>query len=105
MKRSIACFLLLLMTACILSAAEPIAVQPAVKAYDTVYYRSGHAFYRTPDESEYAGRIKSVVPSTALPAENNEANIPCKDAPFVLLDDGIALLLNGEWQFFRPDQP
>ena len=102
MKRIILCLLLLCITACISSAAESNAEQPAVMAFDTLYYRSGHAFYRTPDESEYAGRIESVVPSTALPAENNEANIPCKNAPFVLLDDGIALLLNGEWQFFRP---
>lgn len=102
MKRIIACLLLFFLTACMLSAAESNAAQPAVKAYDTVYCWSGHAFYRTPDESEYAGRIESVVPETEKPVENNEANVPCQDAPFVLLDDGIALLLNGEWQFFRP---
>lgn len=102
MKRIIACLLLLFLTACMLPAAESNAAQPAVKAYDTVYCWSGHAFYRTPDESEYAGRIESVVPETDKPVENNEANVPCQDAPFVLLDDGIALLLNGEWQFFRP---
>ena len=102
MKQIIACLLLLFFTACMLTPAESDAPQPAVKAYDTVYCWSGHAFYRTPDESEYAGRIESVVPETEKPAENNEANVPCKDAPFVLLDDGVALLLNGEWQFFRP---
>lgn len=102
MKRIIACLLLLFLTACMLPAAESNVAQPAVKAYDTVYCWSGHAFYRTPDESEYAGRIESVVPETDKPVENNEANVPCQDAPFVLLDDGIALLLNGEWQFFRP---
>ncbi|MBR4905290.1 MAG: hypothetical protein IKZ44_00365 [Clostridia bacterium] len=102
MKRIIACVLLLILTACMSSPAESNAPQPAVKAFDTVYCWSGHAFYRTPDESEYAGRIESVVPESEKPAENNEANVPCKDAPFVLLDDGVALLLNGEWQFFRP---
>jgi hypothetical protein len=103
MKRIIACLLLFFFTACMLTTAESNAAEPAVRAFDTVYCWSGHAFYRTPDESEYSGRIQSVVPETEKPAENNEANVPCKDAPFVLLDDGIALLLDGQWIFFKPE--
>lgn len=103
MKRIIACLLLLLLTACMPSAAESNAAQPTVRAFDTVYCWSGHAFYRTPDESEYTGRIRYTVPQTTLPTQNYEANISCQNAPFVLLDDGIAVFVNGEWQLFNPE--
>lgn len=108
MMKKIRAMIALLLTAaslCGIAAIGPARANavPVVKAVDTLWYGSGRAFYRMPDESEYYGRIETMAPKTALPTRNSEANFDCVGAPYVLLDDGLALLYGGQWQLFLPD--
>ncbi|MBQ1632376.1 MAG: hypothetical protein II049_06095 [Clostridia bacterium] len=106
MKKRILMILMLLMlfAACYPAGSKTVEVQPApaVLIGKYTYYWTGIEVKELP-EGAVSGRIGSVVPETVVPTHSDEANIDCLDAPYIYLDDGIALYLNGQWIFFRPE--
>lgn len=96
--------ILLLLTGCSAGKAETIEAQPtpAVLIGNYTYYWTGIEVKELPDRG-VSGHICSVVPATSMPTRRDEANIGAEDAPYIYLDDGIALLLNGQWIFFKPE--
>lgn len=74
---------------------------PMIVVDNTVYYWTGEELTETPSEKEYSGYIESIVPENRRPTKNNEANLPCLNAPYVVLDDGVALFYNQKWFIFQ----
>ncbi len=105
-KRMIVLFALIFAAACIPIKNAPIEGKrqpaPAVLIGAYLYCWTGIEVKEIPEEAA-SGRIRSVVPSSVVPACRDEANIDCLNAPYVYLDDGIALLLDGKWIFFKPE--
>ena len=79
----------------------PNVLTPMIVVGNTVYYWTGEELTETPSEKEYSGYIKSIVPENRRPTKNNEANLPCLNAPYVVLNDEVALLYNQQWFLFR----
>ena len=105
-KRWIVLLLLVCMIACLPKSNPSVEAEPrptpAVLIGNYTYYWTGLEVKELP-EGGYSGRIGSVVPATAMPTHKDEANVGSPDAPYIYLDDGVALLLDGQWIFFRPE--
>ena len=80
----------------------PNVLTPMIVVDNTVYYWTGEVLTETPSEKEYSGYIESIVPENRRPTKNNEANLPCLNAPYVVLNDEVTLLYNQKWFLFRP---
>ena len=78
----------------------PNVLTPMIVVDNTVYYWTGEELTETPSEKEYSGYIESIVPENRRPTKNNEANLLCLNAPYVVLDDKIALLYSKRWFLF-----
>lgn len=106
MKKLLIVFLLtVLFTACAVNADAAVEVKPQPPAAligNYTYYWTGIEVRELPPR-EISGRIGSVVPATAMPTHPNEANVGSPNAPYIYLDDGVALLLDGQWIFFKPE--
>ena len=79
----------------------PNVLTPMIVVDNTVYYWTGEELTETLSEKEYSGYIESIVPENRRPTKNNEANLPCLNAPYVILNDGVALLYNQKWFLFQ----
>lgn len=79
----------------------PNVLTPMIVVDNTVYYWTGEELTETLSEKEYSGYIESIVPENRRPTKNNEANLPCLNAPYVVLNDGVALLYNQKWFLFQ----
>ena len=87
--------ILFCMAACQQDIADtPDALSPAIMIDGIIYYSLGKEWETDPAESSYSGRVTSVVNVHELPTKNEEANILCLDTPYVILDDGVAVLFN-----------
>lgn len=80
----------------------PNVLTPMIVVDNIVYYWTGEELTETPSEKEYSGYIESIVPENRRPTKNNEANLPCLNAPYVVLNDEVTLLYNQKWFLFRP---
>ena len=79
----------------------PNVLLPSVMINGKIYYLFGEEAATVPDENSYSGRIKSVVSLTEFPTKDDEANFEPVDSPYVLLDDGNAIVwFNGRWMLF-----
>lgn len=79
----------------------PNVLTPMIVVDNTVYYWTGEELTETPSEKEYSGHIESIVPENRRPTKNNEANLPCLNAPYVVIDDEVALFYNQKWYLFQ----
>lgn len=79
----------------------PNVLTPMIVVDNTVYYWTGEELTVSPSEEEYSGYIESIVPENRRPTKNNEANLPCLNAPYIDLDNGVALLYNQKWYIFQ----
>lgn len=80
----------------------PNVLTPMIVVGNTVYYWTGEELAASPSEKEYSGYIESIVPENRRPTKNNEANLTCLNAPYVVLNDEVALFYNQKWFLFRP---
>lgn len=79
----------------------PNVLSPAVMVDDVMYVLLGEELDTAPLESSYSGKITSVVKLTEFPAQNGEANFDCLNAPYVILDEGVAVRFNEKWMLFE----
>ena len=84
------------------AAVEASRQTPRVLIGKYTYYWTGIEVKELPERG-VSGRIRTVVPASAMPEHPNEANFEGLDAPYIYLDDGVALLMNGQWIFFKPE--
>ena len=79
----------------------PNVLTPMIIVDNIIYYWTGEELTEKPSEKEYSGYIESIVPENRRPTKNNEANLPCLNAPYVVFDDEIALFYNHQWMRFH----
>jgi len=90
------------MTACQHDIADtPDVLSPAIMIDGVIYYSLGMELDITPLETSFSGRVTSVVSEKDLPSQNGEANVQCLDAPYVIIDEGVAVLFNEKWMLFE----
>lgn len=90
------------MTACQHGIVDtPDVLSPAVMINGVIYYSQGKVLETAPPEESYSGHITSVVSEKILPSQNGEANIQCLDAPYVVVDEGVAVCFNQKWMLFE----
>lgn len=83
----------------VLPTEAPNVLVPAVMIEGTVYYFNGN-FIEKPEEKPL-GCISSIVPITEYPEKNDQANLDIlMDAPYVMLEDGVALPMEDGWGVF-----
>ncbi len=94
--------LVLCIIACQRGAPDtPNVLSPAVMVDDVMYVLLGEELDTAPLESSFSGKITSVVKLTEFPAQNGEANFDCLNAPYVILDEGVAVRFNEKWMLFE----
>lgn len=90
------------MTACRCEMADtPDVLSPAIMIDGVIYYSQGNILEIAPTEESYSGHITSVVSEKSLPSQDGEANIQCLDAPYIFLEEGIAVYFNEKWLLFE----
>jgi len=91
----------------ITTSSPPNTYIPSIVVNDIVYSTTGRQLAIDADESDYLGCIKSVVSLTAMPTENGQANTSTVGAPYMAYEDGLALMIDGQWYLFevRGDLP
>ncbi len=83
------------------SVNPPGSLVPSVMMEDALYYTTGLEVEIEIDKSEYIGEITSVVSLAQWPEENGQANIPYEGAPYARYEEGIVLLIQGDWILFE----
>jgi len=79
----------------------PNAKPPSIMVNDVLYYSTGEKISIEIDESEFLGRISSVVDISKQPSSNDQANIPYEDAPYAEYQEGIVVLMDDVWILFE----
>lgn len=82
---------------------SPNAMPPSMMVDGILYFSTGTQMSIEVEETEYLGKIISVVDITELPTEHGQANIPFYDAPYIKCheSEGFALLMDGKWILFE----
>lgn len=83
------------------SVESPNALVPSIMVNDVIYYTTGKEVIIDIEEDEYMGRISSIIPIKELPSKNGQANIPFKNAPYAVYQDGIIILMDNAWILFK----
>ena len=79
----------------------PDALVPALMVNGTLYRSTGTQLPVEPDDSAILGCVSSVVPLSQWPETEGQANFGEPDAPYALIEDGLIVLMDGEWTLFE----
>ena len=82
-------------------ADTPDALVPALMVNGTLYRSTGTQLPVEPDDSAILGCVSSVVPLSQWPEAEGQANFGEPDAPYALIEDGLIVLMDGEWTLFE----
>lgn len=82
-------------------ADTPDALVPALMVNGTLYRSTGTQLPVEPDDSAIVGHVSSVVPLSQWPETEGQANFGEPDAPYALIEDGLIVLIDGEWTLFE----
>ena len=82
-------------------ADTPDALVPALMVNGTLYRSTGTQLPVEPDDSAILGCVSSVVPLSQWPETEGQANFGKPDAPYALTEDGLIVLMDGEWTLFE----
>ena len=85
----------------------PNAMIPSLMV-DGVLYRISPVpddFLETaPDPADYLGAVTASIPLSQMPDRDGESNIQKAGTPFAACEKGIAVLQDGAWQIFVPEE-
>lgn len=76
---------------------------PMLMVEDKLYLDTGEQIPVEIDDSAIIGTITSEVDASEYPSKNGESNFGSIGAEYAYYKDGLAVLLNNEWQFFRKE--
>lgn len=99
-------FLFITITACENKEVEKEVLWdriPMVMIKDQLYLDTGKKMSVKIDDSTILGTITSEVDSSEIPTQNGQSNFGCVGAAYTYYDDGIVVMINNEWQFFRKE--
>ena len=85
----------------------PNAMVPSLMV-DGVLYRISPVpddFLETaPDPADYLGTVTASIPLSQMPARDGESNTHQAGTPFAACEKGIAVLQDGAWRIFVPEE-
>ena len=74
---------------------------PMIMVEGNLYLDTGNKMPVEIDDSAIIGTITSEVDGSETPTQNGQSNFGCVGAEYAYCDDGIVVMINNEWQFFR----
>jgi hypothetical protein len=77
---------------------------PMVMVEDALYLDTGKQISAEIHDSAIIGAITSKVDATEIPSENAQSNFGCIGSEYAFYKDGIVVMMNNEWQFFRREK-
>ncbi|AOT68967.1 lipoprotein [Geosporobacter ferrireducens] len=99
-------FLIIAITACGNKEVEEKMLWdriPMVMVEEQLYLDTGEKMPVEIDDSAIIGTITSEVDGSEIPTQNGQSNFGCVGAAYAYCDDGIVVMINNEWQFFRKE--
>lgn len=76
---------------------------PMIMVEEHLYLDTGEIMPVEIDDSAIIGTITSEVASSKIPTQNSQSNFGCVGSEYAYFDDGIAVMINNEWQYFRKE--
>jgi hypothetical protein len=76
---------------------------PMIMVEGHLYLDTGKKMLVEIDDSAIIGTITSEVDGSEIPTQNGQSNFGCVGAEYAYCDDGIVVMINNEWQFFRKE--
>lgn len=76
---------------------------PMVMVEEHLYLDTGEKMLVEIDDSSIIDTITSEVDGSEIPTQNGQSNFGCVGAEYAYCDEGIVVMINNEWQFFRKE--
>ena len=82
-----------------------VAFQPnMINVEGWVYLDTGEAVPAEIDSSAILGKIHTLVEPDEIPTQNGQANFSCVGCEYAWFEDGLVVLIDGEWIYFAPEE-
>lgn len=76
---------------------------PMIMVEEHLYLDTGEKMPVEIDDMAIIGNITSEVAGSEIPTQNGQSNFGCVGSEYAYFDDGIAIMINNEWQYFRKE--
>ncbi|MDE5415256.1 hypothetical protein [Alkalihalobacterium chitinilyticum] len=77
--------------------------RPMIMVNERIYMDTGKEIPLEIGDHAISGVITSSVKSTEKPAQNGESNFGYEGAQYALYDEGLVVLIQEKWIFFKED--
>ncbi|MBE5966653.1 MAG: hypothetical protein E7255_06765 [Lachnospiraceae bacterium] len=77
---------------------------PTIMVEDVLYLDTGKQIPVEIEDTSILGTISSDVDATEIPAENGQSNFGCVGSEYAFYEDGVVVMIDNEWQFFRREK-
>jgi hypothetical protein len=74
---------------------------PMIMVEEYLYLYTGEKIPVEIDDKAIIGNITSEVAGSEIPTQNGQSNFGCVGSEYAYFDDGIAVMINNEWQYFK----
>lgn len=74
---------------------------PMIMVEEYIYLDTGEKMPVEIDDMAILGNITSEVAGSEIPTQNGQSNFGCVGSKYAYFDDGIAVMINNEWQYFK----
>ncbi|WP_312833219.1 hypothetical protein [Sedimentibacter saalensis] len=74
---------------------------PMIMVEEYIYLDTGEKMPVEIDDMAILGNITSEVAGSEIPTQNGQSNFGCVGSEYAYFDDGIAVMINNEWQYFK----
>jgi hypothetical protein len=74
---------------------------PMIMVEEYLYLDTGEKIPVEIDDKAIIGNITSEVAGSEIPTQNGQSNFGCVGSEYAYFDDGIAVMINNEWQYFK----
>jgi len=99
-------FFIITITACENKSVEEEMVGdriPMIMVEEHLYLDTGEKVQVEIDDSAIIGTITAEVDSSEIPTKNGQSNFGCVGAEYAYCYEGIVVMINSEWQYFRKE--
>lgn len=76
---------------------------PMIMVEEHLYLDTGEKISVEIDDMDIIGNITSEVAGSEIPTQNGQSNFGCVGSEYAYFDDGIVIMINNEWQYFRKE--
>lgn len=76
---------------------------PMIMVEEYLYLDAGEKIPVEIDDMAIIGNITSEVAGSEIPTQNGQSNFGCVGSEYAYFDDGIVVMINNKWQYFRKE--